>query len=131
MHRLFGRVWVVLMLVTATSGLFINEIRLVGLFSPIHLLSLVTYVSLFYGLRAIIVDRDVRRHRLLSLLLAGAFTLLPGRRMHAVLFGADAGWLPAAIGMGIVLSIAAALFLWIQLRERRIQARSQNAASAA
>jgi uncharacterized membrane protein len=104
LHKMLGRVWVTLMLVTATSALFINEIRLVGPFSPIHLFSLFTYVSIGQGLHAIIVRHDVRRHRAEmqglyagALLLAGAFTFLPGRRMHAVLFGPEAGWVPSLL----------------------------------
>lgn len=116
LHKMLGRVWVVLMLVTATSALFINEIRLVGMFSPIHIFSLFTYLSLFNGLRAVIVKRDIRRHRIEmqslyvgALMLAGAFTLLPGRRMHAVLFGADAGIAPSIIAIGMILVLAGAL----------------------
>lgn len=104
LHKMLGRVWVALMLVTATSALFINEIRLVGPFSPIHLFSLFTYVSIAQGLHAIIVRHDVRRHRAEmqglyagALMLAGAFTFLPGRRMHAVLFGPEAGWVPSLL----------------------------------
>ena len=125
LHRLLGRVWVVLMLVAATSALFINEIRLIGPFSPIHLFSLFTYVTLFNGLRAIIVHRDIGRHRAEmqglyagALMLAGAFTLLPGRRMHQVLFGPDAGWTQSLLVMVPIL--AGAALVWLQLRRRAI-----------
>jgi uncharacterized membrane protein len=126
LHKALGRVWVVLMLVTATSALFINEIRLVGPFSPIHIFSLFTYVALFSGLKAIIIDRDIRRHRaemqglyLGALMLAGAFTLLPGRRMHAVLFGADAGLPPSLAAITIILALSA--WLWLRLRRRALR----------
>ena len=46
LHRALGRIWVGLMLVVATSALFINEIRLIGPFSPIHIFVLVTYLGL-------------------------------------------------------------------------------------
>lgn len=121
LHRWLGRIWVVLMLVAATSALFINEIRLVGPFSPIHLFVLFTYWGIGQGLHAVIVRRDIRRHRaemqgayLGALLIAGAFTLLPGRRMHAVLFGADAGWLPALLV--IVPLLCSAAGLWWRFR---------------
>ncbi|UYN99221.1 MAG: DUF2306 domain-containing protein [Devosia sp.] len=123
LHRALGRVWIGLMLVTATSALFITEIRLIGPFSPIHLFSLFTYVSVFNGLRAILVDHDIRRHRAEmqglytgALMLAGAFTLLPGRRMHEVLFGPDAGWLQSGIAISLVLGISA--FAWFRMRQR-------------
>lgn len=126
LHKTMGRVWVGLMLVAATSALFINEIRMIGPFSPIHVFSLVTYVSISQGLYAIIVKRDVARHRaemqglyIWALLLAGAFTLLPGRRMHQVLFGPEAGWTQSLIAMGLILGLAAI----VSLRLRRSASR--------
>lgn len=114
LHKAMGRIWVVLMLAAATSALFIQEIRLIGPFSPIHLFSLITYVSLSRGLYAIIVRRDTVRHRiemqslyLQALLLAGAFTFLPGRRMHMVMFGPDAGWVESGFAIGTILGLAA------------------------
>ncbi len=98
LHKAIGRTYVGLMLVVATSAIFINEIRLIGPFSPIHI-----FVPVVYGGLAIAIWRirkgDVQGHRaamvtlyFLALMLTGAFTLLPGRRMHDVLFGAAAGW---------------------------------------
>ncbi|MEP0519802.1 MAG: DUF2306 domain-containing protein [Hyphomicrobiales bacterium] len=92
-HRLIGYVWVSLMVLVAASGLFIFKIRLIGPFSPIHLISIFTLVSLFFVVRAARVG-DIARHKSgmkqlfgFGLVLAGAFTFLPGRAMHAVLFG--------------------------------------------
>ncbi len=122
LHRAMGRVWVVLMLVAATSSLFINEIRLIGPFSPIHIFSVVTFIGLAQGLSAI-RRGNVRAHRaamqslyFFSLIIAGAFTLLPGRRMHDVLFGAGAGWPPSLIVIALALSVS--LAAWFQLRRR-------------
>lgn len=92
-HRLFGWIWATLMLAVILSSFFIHTIRLWGPWSPIHLLSLFTLVTLplalLYARR-----HDVRQHRramlglfLGALVIAGAFTLLPGRIMHAVVFG--------------------------------------------
>jgi uncharacterized membrane protein len=92
-HRLLGWVWAALMLTVAISSFFIHELRLWGPWSPIHLLSLLTLVTLplaiFYARR-----RDVRRHRWVmiglfagALVIAGIFTFLPGRIMHTALFG--------------------------------------------
>lgn len=39
-HRTLGWIWVILMAVVAVSSLWIHEIRLIGPFSPIHLLSI-------------------------------------------------------------------------------------------
>lgn len=130
LHKVLGRLWVVLMLVTATSALFIQEIRLVGPFSPIHLFSLITYVSLSRGLHAIIVRRDITRHRLemqslylQALLLAGAFTFLPGRRMHMVVFGPDAGWAESGLAIGTILGLATLVSWRLRWRQgRKVQA---------
>ena len=92
-HRLLGWLWVGLMALVAISGFFIHELRLVGAWSPIHLLSVLTLVTLVLALRAA-RRGDVAAHARamkmlfwLALVLAGAFTFLPGRVMHAVLFG--------------------------------------------
>ena len=121
LHKALGRLWVVLMLIAATSALFIHGFKWFGPFGPIHIFSLITYVSLFNGLFAILVKRDIRRHRLEmqalyvnALLLAGAFTFLPGRRMHQVVFGPEAGWLESTLAIGAILALAGALTLGLR-----------------
>jgi uncharacterized membrane protein len=92
-HRIIGWIWVVLLTVIAVSSFWIHEIRLIGPFSPIHLLSIFTLVML--PLAVLHARRHrVDRHRKAmigifvgALLVAGAFTFLPGRIMHAVAFG--------------------------------------------
>jgi len=92
-HRLFGWIWATLMLTVVISSFFIHQIRLWGPWSPIHLLSLFTLIMLPLAvLRA--RRHEVERHRRAmtglfagALVIAGAFTLLPGRIMHAVVFG--------------------------------------------
>ena len=92
-HRALGTLWVAAMAVVAISSFWIHEFRLLGPFSPIHLLSLLVLATLAYSIVAI-RRGNVTAHRasmirlyLLALILTGAFTLLPGRTMHAVLFG--------------------------------------------
>lgn len=88
-HRLVGWVFVVAMAVTALSSAFITSN---GHFSAIHLLSVLTIVTLP---RAIILRRrgDIAGHRtamlglFAGLAVAGAFTLMPGRMMNKVAFG--------------------------------------------
>lgn len=123
LHRWLCRAWAVLMLVTATSALFINEIRLIGPFSPIHLFSILTYFWLVQGIWHI-RHGNVAAHRFVmqslylnALGLAGAFTLLPGRRMNQLLFGPDAGWLPSLVAIGLVL--AAVWFFHRRFSRRR------------
>jgi uncharacterized membrane protein len=92
-HRTLGWIWVGLMLSVAVSSFWIHQIRLVGLWSPIHLLSISTLVTVPLGVwRA--HRHEVADHRLVmtlvffgALVIAGLFTLLPGRIMHAVVFG--------------------------------------------
>ena len=92
-HRTIGWIWVTLMTVIAASSFFIHGIKLVGPFSPIHLLSIFTLVMLPLAvLRA--RRHDVKKHRgamiaifVGALVIAGAFTFVPGRIMHAVAFG--------------------------------------------
>jgi uncharacterized membrane protein len=92
-HRLIGWSWVLPTLTVAISSFFIHIIRQWGAWSPIHLLSILVLVSLplavFHARR-----HDVRRHRnamttlfMGALVIAGIFTFLPGRIMHAVAFG--------------------------------------------
>ncbi|WP_093252725.1 DUF2306 domain-containing protein [Rubrimonas cliftonensis] len=93
-HRALGWLWVALMLWTAGGSLWIHTMRAFGPFSAIHALSLIvlatTPLAALHGRAG-----RVARHRtgmimlyLLALLLAGLFTLAPGRVMHRVVFGA-------------------------------------------
>ncbi|MHC2578608.1 putative membrane protein [Bradyrhizobium diazoefficiens] len=45
-HRTIGWIWVVLMAVVAASSFWIHQSRLIGPFSPIHVLSIFTLVVL-------------------------------------------------------------------------------------
>jgi uncharacterized membrane protein len=92
-HRTLGWIWVLLMAVVAVSSFWIHQIRLLGPWSPIHLLSIFTLVMLPLGVwRA--HRHDVSKHRRTmigifagALVIAGLFTLVPGRIMNAVVFG--------------------------------------------
>ena len=93
LHRRLGWVWAVLMALVAVSGLFIWELRLFWLFSPIHLLSLLTLWALARGILAArqgrIADHKRAMKQLygLALVISRAFTVFPGRIMYLVLFG--------------------------------------------
>ncbi|MEH2626908.1 putative membrane protein [Bradyrhizobium sp. AZCC 1719] len=92
-HRTIGWIWVVLMAAVAISSLWIHEIRMFGPFSPIHLLSI--FVPIMLALAVLHARRhNVSGHRKAmvsiffgALVVAGLFTFLPGRIMHAVVFG--------------------------------------------
>jgi uncharacterized membrane protein len=92
-HRAVGWLWVALMASVAITSFWIHEVRMVGPFSPIHLLSIFVLIMLP---RAVLNAHRhiVERHRkgmiglfVGGLVVAGAFTFLPGRIMHAVVFG--------------------------------------------
>ena len=92
-HRTIGWIWVVLMVIVAATSFWIHELRVWGSWSPIHLLGVFTLVTL---LLAVVHARRhrVERHRnamiaifVGALVIAGLFTLMPGRVMHAVAFG--------------------------------------------
>jgi uncharacterized membrane protein len=92
-HRTIGWIWVALMLTVTVSSFFIHQLRLWGPWSPIHLISIFTFVML--PLAVLAAHRhQVGKHRLAmtamffgALVLAGLFTLAPGRLIHAVVFG--------------------------------------------
>jgi uncharacterized membrane protein len=92
-HRSIGWIWVALMAVVSVSAFWIHELRLWGPWSPIHLLALFTLAMLPLAVL------HARRHRVIrhrnamlalfagALIIAGIFTFLPGRIMHAVALG--------------------------------------------
>ncbi|NCX21506.1 MAG: DUF2306 domain-containing protein, partial [Rhodobacteraceae bacterium] len=61
-YRIMGYLWVTLMAIVALSSFFIHKIRLVGAFSPIHLLSIFTLWSLYMAICAA-KDRRINAHR--------------------------------------------------------------------
>lgn len=91
-HKAIGRVWVLAMVCIAVSSFWIHEIRLLGSFSPIHLLSILVLVALYRAVRAIRSGR-VKEHQnsmkwlfFAGLLFPGALTFLPDRLMSKVFF---------------------------------------------
>jgi uncharacterized membrane protein len=95
LHRAFGYAWVTLMLVAATSAIFIpaRKFPLLFGFGPIHLLVLVTYSMLVLAFW-FLARGKVRGHRLTmtglyigACLVAGAFTLMPDRAVGQFVWG--------------------------------------------
>jgi len=92
-HRVIGYAWSGLMIGVALTSFWIHDLRVIGPFSPIHILSVGTLVGLALALLAA-RRGNIRAHRhgmlwlfFAALIGAGAFTLLPGRVMHLVVFG--------------------------------------------
>lgn len=96
-HRIVGWLFVAGMTYVALSALFISDLKTWGYFSPIHLLIPVTLFGLWFGVRDA-RRGNIRSHArgmislfILAIVVTGAFTLMPGRVMHKVVFGIEAG----------------------------------------
>ena len=122
-HRLLGKIWMTLMVMTSLSSFFIHRINLAYGFSPIHLLSVLVLIGAW---RVISAARrhDIRGHKRAVLgmyfggiVVAGLATLLPGRLMSAVAFSGNS-WLAAAM-LGLVV---AAIVGAVRFRPRRSRA---------
>ena len=81
------------MVTVATTSFWIHDLRVWGQWSPIHLLSIFTPIMLVLGVWYA-RRHKVRGHRITmisiffgALFIAGLFTFVPGRIMHAVVFG--------------------------------------------
>jgi uncharacterized membrane protein len=92
-HRALGYTWVALMLIVAISSFWIHDMRVWGPWSPIHLLSIFTLLMLPLGVSYARRHYVVRHKSTMvsifagALIIAGIFTLAPGRIMHRVIFG--------------------------------------------
>ena len=95
LHRAFGYAWVTMMLVASVSAIFIRDYRLPNIagYTPIHLLIPVTLHSLFYSFKSL-AQGNIAGHRkamqslyISACVVAGAFTLLPGRYLGDLFFG--------------------------------------------
>lgn len=90
LHKAIGRTWATAMAFVAVTSFFIPTFDPTQ-WSPIHGLSVITLIALFYAVRAI-RRGNVRGHRIgmictyLGLLGAFAGTLFPGRIVHRILF---------------------------------------------
>lgn len=99
-HRSAGYAWVLLMLTAAVSSLFIRDFRLpnIGGYTPIHLLTVVTFAGVGAGITAA-VQRRIAVHRkamqrtyISGCLVAGAFALMPTRYLGHLLWSQTLGW---------------------------------------
>ncbi len=96
LHKSLGRVYLCLMGITAAISLTMPARvgpQFLGHFGFIHLLSLLVLYTVIQGYLAA-KRGDIRTHRrsmtgmyIGGIVLAGLFTLMPGRMLHQVLFG--------------------------------------------
>lgn len=91
-HKMVGRLFILLMLVTAISSFWIREINR-GSFSWIHIFIPITFFASWEAIHYIRKGNIERHKRAVigmffgALLIPGLFTLLPGRRMWMLFFG--------------------------------------------
>ena len=98
-HRMLGRTWVSILVIVSLTAVFIQSIN-TGQYSLIHLLIPWTLGSLIYSIWNIkkFKTTKIKRYKFAhmysmigvyfgALLIAGAFTLMPGRFFHEILFG--------------------------------------------
>ena len=98
-HRILGRIWVTFLIIVSLTAIFIQAIN-PGQYSLIHLLIPWTIGSLIYSIWNIkkFKNTKIERYKFAhmysmigvyvgALLIAGAFTLMPGRFFHEILFG--------------------------------------------
>lgn len=109
-HRLLGKIWLGLMVVTALSSFFIHQINMFYGFSPIHLVS----VYVLFGCWGAVVNarnHNIEAHKRIvrglyfgGIVGAGLFTFIPGRIMNEVAFSGDEiAPLVVVAGIAIVL----------------------------
>lgn len=101
-HKLLGRLWVGIMVVVSLTAVFISNnepgelLYMAFGFSYIHLLVPFTLAMLYVGI--VCARRKLfGAHKIImvatfcgSLVVAGAFTFLPGRHMHSLFFADEA-----------------------------------------
>lgn len=95
LHRAFGYAWVTLMLATAISAIFIRDHALPNIagYTPIHLLVPVTLAGLFSAFWCLARGnigghrRSMQRLYFGACIVAGGFTLMPGRLLGDLVLG--------------------------------------------
>lgn len=101
LHRALGYAWVTCMLGAALTGVFIRDFRLPNLwgYTPIHALIPLTLFSLYRAFRYL-AQGNITGHRKTmqwlyfnACIVAGAFTLLPGRYLGQLVWGQWLGWI--------------------------------------
>lgn len=90
-HKLMGRIWVALMTIVAVGSFSIKALD-GDSFSPIHVLSVITLVSMTYSIY--MIRRGNRRAHVAAMIgcfigavVAGSFTLHPDRIIGGFFFG--------------------------------------------
>lgn len=120
LHRMLGKLWMMLMVATAFSSFFIHELNVWKGFSPIHILSVITIIGCYNAYR-LARRGNIRAHRIAvtqtyvsGILIAGGFTLLPHRIMNQVVFSGSSA--ASLIALALLLTLPWLLFYLYQKR---------------
>ncbi|HYW56523.1 MAG TPA: DUF6622 family protein [Polaromonas sp.] len=126
LHRAFGYAWVTLMLITAITAIFIRDFQIPNIsgITPIHAL-----IPVVFGLLILafwfLSKGNIKGHRMTMLslyigacIVAGAFTLIPGRYMGNLVFGQWLGLISpnhqsSAEGTPLLIQILIDTPLWV------------------
>ncbi len=104
-HQLMGIIWLILMLIVAISSIFIRpsvfgwDLPFLQWFSFIHIFTISTLIAVGLAVHYLRQEGPAHRRHIYpiisifigGLIIAGAFTLLPGRIMGEVVFGIPEG----------------------------------------
>lgn len=125
-HKRLGYVWVSAMGMAAISSFWISDLRHLGPFSAIHLLSIWVLYSLFRAVQAV-RNGDIAVHRAslqslatFALVGAGVFTFAPYRMMNRMIFPGS-----PQTGFYIALLAGAVFFGWYCARSLFVRPRPQ------
>lgn len=112
-HKTLGYVWITAMVVTAMSSFWISEIKIIGRFSPLHLLAVLSLVTLYLSIRSV-TKGDNRGHQqalrnlsTFGLGIPSVLNFLPGRRMSDMFFSET-----PMLGLILSGSVIAMILFW-------------------
>ncbi|MEL6684852.1 MAG: DUF2306 domain-containing protein, partial [Pseudomonadota bacterium] len=118
-HRALGYVWALAMAATAITSFWINSLRLIGPFGPIHVLSVYVLWSLWQGIGQA-RRGQITKHRATmvglyfwGLCITGLLTLTPGRRMNDVVLGGSSL-------LGVVVPTVASIVLLLTVYRKNV-----------
>lgn len=139
-HRLVGRSWIAVMVVVSLTAIFINELRMWGPFSPLHLFVPVTLFSCWLAIRHARARRFTAHAQTVvglylgGVIVAGGVTFLPGRLMHEIFldrtglgYAAVADWVMHPILFPFIGAVVASVFAGFVNPSLRLRLRKYGA----
>jgi uncharacterized membrane protein len=125
-HKIVGYTWIIAMLITAISSFWISSFGIIGPFSPIHLLSIWTFIVVVRAINFARLGKVKAHSEMLrwlywgGLWVAFALNFLPGRLSNRVLFGSTEAEVIMIVGILIVASMFLIGSRWGRIQRRFI-----------